>query len=171
MLSSNLLSLLPGSLLSTFLRSLLPSIVWPLLSSYVWPVLPTFSLWSLLPTAFMSSSGNIFSIKIKFFFSHDILRLIFQRCKSRELKGSVLITQCECVKRNGLQLDCPRSECHGRPMCTTKPWAACCPSNYMWRYTNVTMGKPTNPRPSEICRAKGPTCNPCVIDDPCSQCL
>lgn len=101
--------------------------------------------------------------------SHGKLWLKFfsQRCKSRELKGSVLITQCECVKRNGLQLDCPRTECHGRPCCTTKPWPSCCPSKYMWRYTNVTMGKPTNPRPSESCRPKPSSCNPCVVPGPC----
>lgn len=32
-------------------------------------------------------------------------------CKSRELRGSVLIHRCNCTKRNGLQHDCPRSEC------------------------------------------------------------
>lgn len=68
-----------------------------------------------------------------------------QRCRSRELRGGNLITNCDCVKRNGLQYDCLRSECRGRPMCTTKPIPACCPSKYMWRYTNVTMGKPAYP--------------------------
>ncbi|KAL7023864.1 hypothetical protein ACKWTF_012819 [Chironomus riparius] len=91
-----------------------------------------------------------------------------KRCKSRELKGSVLLTSCECVKRNGLQLDCPRTECKGRPCCTVKPWPLCCPSKYTWRYTNVTMGKATNPaRPACKPKSNG-TCNPCVASyDPC----
>ena len=91
-----------------------------------------------------------------------------QRCKSRELRGGVLMTSCECPKRNGLQLDCPRTECKGRPCCTVQPWPLCCPSKYNWRYTNVTMGKPTNPR-RPACKPKSNgTCNPCVVKfDPC----
>ncbi|XP_070502943.1 late cornified envelope protein 5A-like [Chironomus tepperi] len=91
-----------------------------------------------------------------------------KRCKSRELRGGVLLTNCDCVKRNGLQLDCPRTECKGRPCCTVKPWPLCCPSKYTWRYSNVTMGKPTNP-PRPGCKPRGNgTCNPCVASfDPC----
>lgn len=160
-------------MLPTNLLSLLPTNVWPLQSSHVWPLLPSnvrsrlpagmlHSMRSLLPSC-MSSKGK----KRKIFSRHSSINFFLtQRCKSRELKGSVLITQCECVKRNGLQLDCPRTECHGRPCCTTKPWPSCCPSKYMWRYTNVTMGKATNARPSRSCKPKG-SCNPCVIEGPC----
>lgn len=88
-----------------------------------------------------------------------------QRCKSRELRSSVLITNCECVKRNGLQLDCPKKECKGRPMCATKPIPICCPSKYMWRYTNVTMGKKSYAMPKKNCRApKNGDCNPCALN-------
>lgn len=34
-----------------------------------------------------------------------------KRCKSRELRGGVLYVRCDCVKRNGLQYECPRSSC------------------------------------------------------------
>ena len=34
-------------------------------------------------------------------------------CKSRELVGSVLYTDCDCYKRNGLQDSCPRKGCGG----------------------------------------------------------
>lgn len=88
----------------------------------------------------------------------------FQRCKSRELRASLLVTQCECVKRNGLQLDCPRKECRGRPMCSTKPIPSCCPSKYMWRYANVTMGKASYNVPKRgVCCPKSGDCNPCVV--------
>ena len=87
-----------------------------------------------------------------------------QRCKSRELKGSVLLTSCDCVKRNGLQYDCPRTECKGRPCCTVKPWPACCPSKYTWRYKHVTMGKATNPPRADCTPKSDGTCNPCVVD-------
>lgn len=86
------------------------------------------------------------------------------------MKGSILITSCDCVKRNGLQWECPRSECMGRPCCTTKPIPSCCPSKYAWRYANVTMGKRSNPVNPNKCRVKndGCGCNPCVVD--CSPC-
>lgn len=35
-------------------------------------------------------------------------------CKSRELRGGVLIPGCHCTKRNGLQDNCPRWECQVR---------------------------------------------------------
>lgn len=164
MLPTSLLSLLPTSM-----WSLLPTVVWSLLSSVVQSMLSLrllHTMRSMLPTC-MSSKGK----RRKKFSRHSLINLCFkQRCKSRELKGSVLITQCECIKRNGLQLDCPRTECHGRPCCTTKPWPSCCPSKYMWRYTNVTMGKPTNAGPSKECRPKPSNCNPCVVPDPCCPC-
>lgn len=49
--------------------------------------------------------------------------------KSRELRGGVLYVGCDCEKRNGLQDDCHRSECFGRPPCLTRP-PTCGPSAY-----------------------------------------
>lgn len=74
-----------------------------------------------------------------------------KRCKSRELRGGVLYTKCDCVKRNGLQHDCPRSMCQGQSCCMTKPYPGCCPSKYMWRFAFCTMGKPSNPPPPRSC--------------------
>lgn len=68
-----------------------------------------------------------------------------KKCKSRELRAGVLYKTCECTKRNGLQHDCPRTECQGRPECLSKPKANCCPSKFGRRFANVTMGKKTNP--------------------------
>lgn len=89
-----------------------------------------------------------------------------QRCKSRELRGGNLLTNCDCVKRNGLQTDCPRSECRGRPLCITKPIPICCPSKYMWRYANVTMGKSAYPtsNKSGCPSSKANDCNSCTMD-------
>ncbi|KAK6642648.1 hypothetical protein RUM43_004150 [Polyplax serrata] len=50
------------------------------------------------------------------------------RCESRELRGGNLYQCCQCNKRNGLQHDCPRTPCQGRPACLTKPWPDCWPS-------------------------------------------
>ncbi|XP_060520263.1 keratin-associated protein 10-7-like isoform X2 [Cylas formicarius] len=52
------------------------------------------------------------------------------RSKSRELRASVLHVGCECEKHNGLQDNCPRSECHGNPECLTKPEPTCGPSTF-----------------------------------------
>lgn len=129
------------------------------LSTTIWPVLSTKSnlIWKLCPFRL-----NKFKVPCAYVF------LCFhssQRCRSREFRGSVLITQCECAKRNGLQLDCPRSECRGRPMCSTKPIPSCCPSKYMWRYANVTMGKPAFNVPKRgACCPKSGDCNPCVVE-------
>ncbi|XP_058170578.1 keratin-associated protein 16-1-like [Anopheles ziemanni] len=91
-------------------------------------------------------------------------------CKSRELRGGLLISNCECLKRNGLQHDCPRTLCQGKPCCLTKPEANCCPSQWARRYRYVTMGKKSNPvRPSLRCclPTGGGGCNPCPIDPTC----
>ncbi|EEZ99965.1 keratin-associated protein 10-8 [Tribolium castaneum] len=52
------------------------------------------------------------------------------RSKSRELRASILHVGCDCEKRNGLQDDCPRSECQGAPECLTKPDPTCGPSEF-----------------------------------------
>lgn len=105
-----------------------------------------------------------------------------KRCKSRELRGGILYTSCDCPKRNGLADDCRKRECFGRPRCITKPIPVCCPSKYNFRYANVTMGKPSFPRPPKksnnnssccpppICCPK-PICCPIVCCDPCPPCV
>ncbi|GLV34417.1 uncharacterized protein CBL_09665 [Carabus blaptoides fortunei] len=52
-----------------------------------------------------------------------------KRAKSRELRAGILYVGCDCEKRNGLQDQCPRSECQGRPPCLTKP-PTCPPSEF-----------------------------------------
>lgn len=37
---------------------------------------------------------------------------------------------CQCEKRNGLQDDCPRSDCQGSPECLARPNPTCGPSEY-----------------------------------------
>lgn len=49
------------------------------------------------------------------------------RVPSRELVGGVLIPSCACNKRNGLQDDCRRSQCRGKPWCLSEPWPDCPP--------------------------------------------
>lgn len=62
-----------------------------------------------------------------------------KQSKSRELRGSVMYVGCDCEKRNGLQDDCQRTECHGSPECLTKPNPTCGPS----RFSNGKhLGKP-----------------------------
>lgn len=68
-----------------------------------------------------------------------------QRCRSRELRGGILYTSCGCTRRNGLQYDCPRSECQGRRVCLKKPYPKCCASMYGNRFGNISMGKSTDP--------------------------
>lgn len=52
-----------------------------------------------------------------------------ERSKSCELRSSILYSGCECEKRNGLQDQCPRSECQGSPACLTRP-PTCGPSEF-----------------------------------------
>lgn len=52
-----------------------------------------------------------------------------KQSKSRELRASVLYVNCDCEKRNGLQDDCQRMECHGSPECLTQP-PTCGPSAF-----------------------------------------
>ncbi|XP_069672488.1 uncharacterized protein [Periplaneta americana] len=56
------------------------------------------------------------------------IHIPLQEVKSRELRGGVLYTGCDCNKRNGLQHDCKRTLCQGRPECLTKPEPMCIPS-------------------------------------------
>lgn len=54
-------------------------------------------------------------------------------CKSRELRGGVLYTDCFCLRRNGLQYDCRRSGCQGRATCSVLPAPLCGPSQIACR--------------------------------------
>lgn len=49
--------------------------------------------------------------------------------KSRELRAGILYAGCDCEKRNGLQDQCPRSQCQGSPQCLTIP-PTCPPSQF-----------------------------------------
>lgn len=51
-----------------------------------------------------------------------------QRSNSRELLNGTLLSGCDCVKRNGLQDQCKRVECRGRPECLIKPEPQCIPA-------------------------------------------
>lgn len=72
-------------------------------------------------------------------------KLQFHRFKDQKMLNSCFINPCACIKRNGLQDNCQRRECRGRPVCMTKPNAICCPSKYSSYYANMTMGKASGP--------------------------
>lgn len=67
------------------------------------------------------------------------------KLKERELRGGIFYMGCECVRRNGMQYDCQRTECQGRPQCTKLPFPTCSPARYGARFANIAMGKRTNP--------------------------
>ncbi|XP_017771600.1 PREDICTED: uncharacterized protein LOC108559001 [Nicrophorus vespilloides] len=52
-----------------------------------------------------------------------------KRARSRELRGGVNYTGCDCGKLNGLQHECRRSGCRGCPGCFTYP-PTCDPSAF-----------------------------------------
>ena len=45
-----------------------------------------------------------------------------------ELRGSKMYVGCDCLKRNGMQHDCPRNECQGKKECLKFPAPVCQPS-------------------------------------------
>ncbi|KAF6213333.1 hypothetical protein GE061_011052 [Apolygus lucorum] len=45
-----------------------------------------------------------------------------------EIRGGDILGQCECLKRNGLQDDCPKWDCRGEHLCLTWPMPTCQPS-------------------------------------------
>lgn len=50
-------------------------------------------------------------------------------CKSRELRGGILYTDCYCLRRNGLQYDCRRSGCIAAGnLCRSFPAPLCEPA-------------------------------------------
>lgn len=48
-----------------------------------------------------------------------------------EMRGGVLYSRCYCVYRDGLQDNCPLTQCQGQPECLVKPWAVCPPGKYV----------------------------------------
>lgn len=54
--------------------------------------------------------------------------LPLQIVKSRELRGGVLYTDCQCLRRNGLQLDCRRTGCQNEAPCEALPGPLCEPA-------------------------------------------
>lgn len=77
----------------------------------------------------LNETEYVFSISIhnsSLFESHQVP---YPRpAASVELRCGVLYSGCQCVKRDGLQQDCPRSECQGRPACLAYPAPTCVPS-------------------------------------------
>lgn len=56
------------------------------------------------------------------------------------MRGSKLYKTCDCIKRNGLQMDCQRTECIGRS-CGMSPSASCNPGASARRLADHVMGK------------------------------
>ncbi|XP_076663241.1 uncharacterized protein LOC143366229 [Andrena cerasifolii] len=51
--------------------------------------------------------------------------------KFPEMRSGILYTRCYCVHRDGLQDDCPLTQCQGQPDCLCKPWPVCPPARYL----------------------------------------
>ena len=64
-----------------------------------------------------------------------------RRCKSRELRGGILYRDCECVRRNGLQDDCPRTDCNLKFTCLRMPKPICCPGRNVQRFSDMEFGQ------------------------------
>ncbi|BES94459.1 spermatid development [Nesidiocoris tenuis] len=45
--------------------------------------------------------------------------------KSVQILGGVVVTQCQCAKRDGLQADCKMTGCQGSNLCLKKPVPLC----------------------------------------------
>lgn len=45
-----------------------------------------------------------------------------------EFRGGALIVGCKCVRNDGMQHECRRAMCMGRPQCLTRPVPTCPPS-------------------------------------------
>lgn len=59
---------------------------------------------------------------------------------SHELRGGILYSNCGCTRRNGLQSDCGRFLCRGRPECLTYP--PMCSHSVGLRYTSTVCDPP-----------------------------
>ncbi|XP_020279573.1 uncharacterized protein LOC109852644 isoform X2 [Pseudomyrmex gracilis] len=51
--------------------------------------------------------------------------------KFPEMRGGVLYSRCYCLHRDGLQDDCPLTQCQGQPKCLIKPWPTCPPGKFI----------------------------------------
>lgn len=54
-----------------------------------------------------------------------------------ELRGGTLIVGCQCNRHDGMQHECKRTQCMGRPECLAQPVATCrpsqpCPKHQLW---------------------------------------
>ncbi|KOB66443.1 Uncharacterized protein OBRU01_14994, partial [Operophtera brumata] len=80
-------------------------------------------------------------------------------CRSRELRGGILYTDCFCLRRNGLQHDCRRSGCiTSSPLCQVYPAPLCEPASVacVRHYAN-----PHAEALSAICKMRRFRCSPC----------
>ncbi|XP_073986839.1 uncharacterized protein [Rhodnius prolixus] len=69
------------------------------------------------------------------------------RVKSSELIAGKMIKFCACCKKNGLQDDCHRTQCQGKPWCMYEPLPKCPP------FTQIP-GRYVPPDPLEDCPEK-----------------
>lgn len=90
----------------------------------------------------------------------------------------MLYVGCDCGKRNGLQDDCPRSDCHGSPECLTKPDPTCCPARYQRsKYEGGSKNGKNDleeyqcyPAYVKLPSCCPPPCGPCGPCPPCGPC-
>ncbi|XP_037924132.1 uncharacterized protein LOC119659885 isoform X2 [Hermetia illucens] len=88
-----------------------------------------------------------------------------KECRSCEIRGSILYTRCECIRRNGLQQDCPRRLCQGKPCCLTTPDPRCCPAKHAKRLLTFPPRSRVGPcRPESM--PTFPICMPCTPPSP-----
>lgn len=71
--------------------------------------------------------------------------------KDIELRGGQMISTCECVRRNGLQDQCPRRECGGRPECVAVNPGPCC-EPAMAMHAKDVKAVEVPPEQSELCK-------------------
>lgn len=69
---------------------------------------------------------NFFLLLYPIYLIQKTRRLVFP-----EMRGGVLYSRCCCLHRDGLQDNCPLSQCQGQPECLVKPWAICPPGKYV----------------------------------------
>lgn len=74
-----------------------------------------------------------------------------KHCKSRELRGGMLMTDCYCLRRNGLQYDCRRTGCQSSPLCQALPAPLCEPSR---RACITHSNNPHSESINEICKMR-----------------
>lgn len=73
-------------------------------------------------------------------------------CKSRELRGGILSTDCFCLRRNGLQYDCRRTGCQNSPLCSALPGPLCDPARVACQ---THCANPHAEELSSICKLRG----------------